>query len=164
MNRSSLSRRRFLETLLASGGMIPAVAAQSPPAANLQSTFHPASQPSPIDRRAVVDRNCPLQRRLDPLSPLSVGNGEFAFTADITGLQTFPREYDSAMPLCTMSQWGWHRSPLKPGLDPGTFRFTQYETHGRRVGYRTSAEGQNELYTCCARTLIACIWDRSVFG
>jgi len=26
----------------------------------------------------------------DPLTPLSVGNGEFAFTADITGLQTYP--------------------------------------------------------------------------
>ena len=51
------------------------------------------------------------------------------------------------MPLCTLSQWGWHTSPLKPGLDPGAFRLTEYETHGRRVGYRTSAEGQSELYT-----------------
>src|SRR6185436_17324071 len=74
-------------------------------------------------------------------------NGEFAFTADITGLQTFPREYNTAMPLCTMSHWGWHSSPLRSGLDPGALRLTEYETHGRRVGYRTSAEGQSELYT-----------------
>jgi hypothetical protein len=86
-------------------------------------------------------------RALDPLSPLSLGNGEFAFTADVTGLQTFPREYESAMPLCTMSQWGWHTTPLPRGLDPQAFRLTPYNTHGRTVGYRTSSEGQSELYT-----------------
>jgi protein-glucosylgalactosylhydroxylysine glucosidase len=48
-------------------------------------------------------------RQLDPLSPLSVGNGEFAFTADVTGLQTLVSEHENAMPLCTMSQWGGTR-------------------------------------------------------
>jgi len=99
-----------------------------------------------IDRAALVDRHCPVLRKLDPISPLSVGNGEFAFTADITGLQTFPAEYENAMPLCTMSQWGWHTSPLPQGLDPKQFRLTEYETHGRTVGYHTSSEGQRELY------------------
>ena len=28
------------------------------------------------------------------MSAMTVGNGEFAFTSDITGLQTFPRFYD----------------------------------------------------------------------
>jgi protein tyrosine phosphatase (PTP) superfamily phosphohydrolase (DUF442 family) len=51
-----------------------------------------------IDRRALVTRHNPTLRRADPLSPLSLGNGEFAFTADITGLQTFPRFYVSANP------------------------------------------------------------------
>jgi hypothetical protein len=46
-----------------------------------------------IDRKALVFRHSPSIHKLDPLSPLSVGNGEFAFTADITGLQTFPSEY-----------------------------------------------------------------------
>jgi len=41
-----------------------------------------------IDRRAVVERHNPVVRRIDPFSALSVGNGEFAFTADVTGLQT----------------------------------------------------------------------------
>ena len=50
------------------------------------------------------------------------------------------------MPLCTMSQWGWHNTPLPGGLDPNGFRLTQYDTHGRSVGYRTSSEGQTELY------------------
>ena len=42
-----------------------------------------------IDRRSLVRRHNPVVREPDPLAPLSVGNGEFAFTADITGLQTF---------------------------------------------------------------------------
>ena len=50
------------------------------------------------------------------------------------------------MPLCTMSQWGWHTSPLPPGLDPKQLRLTEYDTHGRAVGYHTSSEGQRELF------------------
>jgi hypothetical protein len=42
-----------------------------------------------IDRRALVARHDVRQTRIDPRSPVSVGNGEFAFTFDITGLQTF---------------------------------------------------------------------------
>lgn len=99
-----------------------------------------------IDRAALVNRHHPALRKLDPLAPLSLGNGEFAFTADITGLQTFPGEYANQMPLCTMSQWGWHTKPVPRGLDPQALRLTTYDTHGRPVGYHTSAEGQGELY------------------
>jgi hypothetical protein len=45
---------------------------------------------SPIDRQALVTRHNPVLTAIDPLSPLTVGNGEFAFGADVTGLQTFP--------------------------------------------------------------------------
>jgi len=70
--RMSVSRRAFL-------GAIPAgLAAQS----------------GRISRRDVVSRHNPTLHRLDPRSPLSVGNGEFAFTADPTGLQTFPQPYE----------------------------------------------------------------------
>ncbi len=65
-------------------------------------------QPPPIDRRVLVRRHNPVLRALDARSPLSVGNGEFAFTADITGLQSFPEPYASGTPLCTQAQWGWH--------------------------------------------------------
>ena len=75
-----------------------------------------------------------------------MGNGEFAFTADITGLQTFPLEYEKAMPLCTMSQWGWHTTPRPEGLAGKSLRLNQYDTFGRSVGYATSSEGQRELY------------------
>src|ERR1039457_2443952 len=54
-----------------------------------------------IDRRSLVRRHNPTLAALDPRSPLSVGNGEFAFTADITGLQSLPQPYESGIPLCT---------------------------------------------------------------
>jgi hypothetical protein len=130
-----VSRRTFL------GGLATVsvgTAAQRRPA--------PARRPTSIDRQALVRRHNPLLTQLDPLAPLSVGNGEFAFTADITGLQTFSQAYEQKMPLCTQAQWGWHSTPLPPGLDPRGLRLTPYETHGRQVGYAVSSEGQKELY------------------
>jgi hypothetical protein len=99
-------------------------------------------EPKPIGRRAVVERHNPMVHAIDPRSPLSVGNGEFAFTADPTGLQTFSGLYEQAMPLCTQSQWGWHTA----GSPKGELRLTPYETHGRKVGYPTRSEGQRELF------------------
>jgi len=50
-----------------------------------------------IDRKALVDRHAHVLRRIDPASPFSLGNGEFAFTADVTGLQTFAEETEPPM-------------------------------------------------------------------
>lgn len=63
---------------------------------------------APIDREALVARNNPQVSSFDSLASLSVGNGEFAFTVDATGLQTFPLVYKKGVPLGTQSQWGWH--------------------------------------------------------
>ena len=92
---------------------------------------------TPIDRHALVTRHNPMLHALDPSSPLSVGNGEFCFTADITGLQTFPEAYDApaATPLCTMSDWGWHSFPNPQGFSMDTFAYKNYAAHGRPVGY-----------------------------
>jgi hypothetical protein len=98
---------------------------------------------APMNRRDVVSRHNPTLRAIDPRSPLSVGNGEFAFTADPTGLQTFPALYDNAMPLCTQAQWGWHTAPGRP---PGELRLEEYETFGRKVGYPADSKGQAELF------------------
>ena len=38
-----------------------------------------------IDRRALVERHDVHVSAVDTASPLTVGNGEFAFTADVTG-------------------------------------------------------------------------------
>lgn len=48
-------------------------------------------QEEAIDRHALVTRNNPEVTAMDSLSSLSVGNGEFAYTVDATGLQTFPK-------------------------------------------------------------------------
>ncbi len=95
-----------------------------------------------IDRRTLAERHSPVLRGFDGGTPLSVGNGEFAFTVDTTGLQTFPQLYDDKMPLCTLSQWGWHTAPG----GGGTLRLEEYDTFGRPVGYPTSSKGQQELF------------------
>ncbi len=107
----------------------------------------------PIDRKNLVSRHSIRLTRPDAQSPLSVGNGEFAFTADITGLQTFPEFHLQgvaqiaaqlmgqpvdprlySMQLGTMAQWGWHTMP-----NPQGYRLedtlTPYETPRGMVTY-----------------------------
>ena len=69
-----------------------------------------------IDRKALVTRNNPVVTSVDTLASLSVGNGAFAFTTDITGLQTFPEYYKNGVPLGTQSEWGWHSFDNTDGL------------------------------------------------
>ncbi|MDR2804610.1 MAG: hypothetical protein LBB85_03060 [Dysgonamonadaceae bacterium] len=69
-----------------------------------------------IDRQALVERNNPRITAFDKQSSLSVGNGNFAFTVDATGLQTFPEIYSQGVPLGTHSQWGWHSFPNTKGF------------------------------------------------
>src|SRR5436853_5340439 len=99
--------------------------------------FAVAAHAEPIDREALVKRHNPTATKLDPLSPFSVGNGEFAFTADITGLQTFPEPYEAGIPLHTESQWGWHSFPNPNGYKLEA-AFKNYDTHGRPVPYAAS--------------------------
>ena len=101
-----------------------------------------AAQPT-IDRAALVRRHNPVLKDFDIRSPLSVGNGNFVFTADVTGLQTFPERYEKTMPLCTMSNWGWHENPGRP---PGELKPTMFDTFGREVPYLTSPGDQKDLY------------------
>ncbi|MGZ8538700.1 MAG: hypothetical protein ACXWV9_10580, partial [Flavisolibacter sp.] len=87
-----------------------------------------------IDRRALVQRHNVIVTKADTLSSLTVGNGKFAFTVDVTGLQTFPKEYSKGVPLGTQSEWGWHsfidtvgykrEEALKP-----------YHVNGRDISY-----------------------------
>jgi hypothetical protein len=99
-----------------------------------------AAEPAaPIDRRAVVARHEVVYTAPEPKNFLQVGNGEFAFAADISGLQTF-------YPANTMSHWGWHSFPLPPGTSPEQFRLENWDTFGRPIGYATSQQGQDALY------------------
>ncbi len=69
------------------------------------------NQPQKIDRKALVERNNPKVIEFNKHSSLSVGNGNFAYTVDATGMQTFPEFYSDGVPLGTQSQWGWHSFP-----------------------------------------------------
>ncbi len=90
----------------------------------------------PIDRRALVARHKITFTTIDTLNVLTVGNGNFAFGADITGLQTFQDHYNNGIPLSTMSHWGWHNQ-----LDPNGWKDSTYPTTplknccGREVPY-----------------------------
>ena len=72
----------------------------------------------PIDRKAVATRNNPVVTKAGPLASLTVGNGHFATTVDVTGLQSFPFEYRGGVPLTAMSDWGWHKFENTDGLTP----------------------------------------------
>ena len=71
---------------------------------------------APIDREALVTRHNPAITTVDPSSPFMVGNGSLGFTADITGLQTFPEQYSPLVPLMTQAQWAWHSFPNPKGF------------------------------------------------
>jgi hypothetical protein len=93
-----------------------------------------------IDRKALVQRHHPTLTKADTLCPFTVGNGEFAFTVDITGLQTFDRLYRNGIPLVTQSQWGWHSLP---NTEKYTLEQTveYYNTNGRQVPYACRQNG-----------------------
>jgi hypothetical protein len=61
-------------------------------------------------RRKVVQSFNVRRTKSSDSTPLQVGNGNFAFGADVTGLQTFK-------PYAIMSTWGWHNFslPTTPG-------------------------------------------------
>jgi hypothetical protein len=75
-----------------------------------------ATRAAPIDRQALVTRHSPTITAVDPASPFMVGNGSVAFTADITGLQTFEQQYSPLVPLMTQAQWAWHSFPNPKGF------------------------------------------------
>jgi len=88
----------------------------------------------PIDRLAVLTRHNIHNNMIDSLASLSVGNGEFAFTVDVTGLQSFPEFYAKGIPLGTMAEWGWHsdKNPENYSLEDV---YRSYDVHGRQVDY-----------------------------
>lgn len=96
-----------------------------------------------IDRHALVNRHNILVEEFDPMNPLTVGNGNFAFTTDITGLQTFYREYEAGIPLGTMSNQGWHTIPNNENYKRSeTYRY--WEVEGRQVPYEDQMEESSE--------------------
>ncbi len=91
-----------------------------------------------IDREALVSRHNPKLDAFDVDTPLTVGNGGFAFTADITGLQTFAElHHREGVPTETQARWAWHTEENTQGytLADASRDFTQAD--GRVVPYPT---------------------------
>jgi hypothetical protein len=88
-----------------------------------------------INRHDLVTRHNVLIEGYDSLASLSVGNGNFAFTTDLTGLQTFYEEYAHGVPLGTMSNWGWHTNPNADNFKIDE-TWQMFEVEGRQVPYR----------------------------
>ena len=97
----------------------------------LHTTNHAQTR---IDRTALVERHTVINNKFDSLSSLTVGNGSFAFTVDVTGLQSFPDAYAKGVPLGTQSEWGWHSF-----TDTAGYRFEEtlkdYHFNGKDVSY-----------------------------
>lgn len=87
-----------------------------------------------IDREAIIARHKVVLNEADTLSSLTLGNGRFAMTMDVTGLQTFPQEYSKGIPLGTQSEWGWHSFPATRhyAIDE---TLQSIESHGRMIPY-----------------------------
>jgi hypothetical protein len=113
--RPNIDRRDFLKTgaAVATAGLLPRVGS--------------ASLSGSIDRSALVNRHTVILHQPDPVGVLAVGNGNFAFNADITGLQSFPEYYEKSMPIGIMSNWGWHSFPNPKGYSLENFPETCYD-------------------------------------
>ena len=99
-----------------------------------QPVFSQKVLPERIDRKAVVARHNVVATRFDSMQSVSVGNGEFAFTVDPTGLQTFPDVYQQGVSLGTQSQWGWHSFPNTQHYQLDEV-YKNYKSHNRDVSY-----------------------------
>ena len=66
-----------------------------------------------IDRYVLVARHNVVLDSVNIISPLSVGNGEFAFTVDVTGLQTFEEAYKRGIPLLDNPDQADPRPPVR---------------------------------------------------
>ncbi len=103
-----------------------------------------------IDRKKLVTRHNPTITKADPFSPFTVGNGCFAFTTDITGLQTFPQFHQNGIPLGTLSDWGWHTIPPKNHFLPNGHCY-------QRENFPTYLPANGGLLTTVA--MMASGWD-----
>ncbi|MDO4558666.1 MAG: hypothetical protein Q4C47_06855, partial [Planctomycetia bacterium] len=89
----------------------------------------------PIDRYTLVNRH-----RIewnDPTGVIPLGNGEFCFGADATGLQTFAGN--------TLSHWGWHTSPLPDRATKDDVPYTGTTERGRLTGPMQRASDRSDV-------------------
>ncbi|KAF1998188.1 hypothetical protein P154DRAFT_621947 [Amniculicola lignicola CBS 123094] len=84
-----------------------------------------------IDRERIVTKYNVVRTQLidNATTPLQVGNGNFAFNVDNTGMQTF-------LPFNTLSSWAWHKDSLpSSGQLPSSYHGVERLTYGRNISY-----------------------------
>ena len=88
----------------------------------------PLEAVAPIDRQALVTRHNIAWH--DAAGRIALGNGEFCFGTDGSGLQTFAGN--------SMAHWGWHSFPIPdgctPDMVPATGAFEQRNIDGKLKG------------------------------
>ena len=103
-----------------------------------------------IQREAVLFRNNPVITQADPLASLTVGNGHFATTVDVTGMQSYVDDYRQGIPLCAMSDWGWHSFPNHGVTAEDSYRSFDFG-HGHQevyaVEYKKAEDGRRKEAT-----------------
>jgi len=88
-----------------------------------------------INRQAVVSAFSPQLNAVDKNNPFTLGNGKFAFTADVTGFQSFgPEYYAAGFPLETKARWAWHSKGEPHTLDEAD---EEYDAYDRKVKFPT---------------------------
>ncbi|CAN7258939.1 hypothetical protein LJR289_001081 [Pseudoduganella sp. LjRoot289] len=123
---------------LAGVSAILALAACGAACANAANVANAVDSARPIDREALVGRHQPRLQAIDTMGPLSLGNGRFCFTADVTGLQTLPDHYRATgTPLETQARWSWHENANPQGYKLSDAN-RDYTAHGRTQGYPTN--------------------------
>ena len=90
------------------------------------------------DRKKVVQRHNVTLHSNNPAKPMQVSNGEFAFSVDITGMQTFDTHN-------TMAQWGFDSRPLPTRINPNNFKGKVYNINGQPVEFEMDPAEQSEI-------------------
>lgn len=111
--------------------------------------FNTENTTASINREAVLFRNNPIITKADNLASLTVGNGHFAATVDVTGLQSYTTDYEQGIPLTTMSDWGWHSFPNTEKLTPADTEKSNDLGHGHQEVYAVEYKqnGRNKQAT-----------------
>lgn len=92
-------------------------------------------------KQSFVEKFDIINEKIDSLAPLTIGNGNLAFTMDITGLQTLAKEYKT-IPLLTMAN-KFAQKEIVGALEKEKF----LARDGRIVSYMTTSVGQEEAFT-----------------
>ncbi|QGH32984.1 glycoside hydrolase family 65 [Gracilibacillus salitolerans] len=97
-----------------------------------------------MDRKSVVQKHNPRIDQVESLAPLSIGNSQFGFSVDFTGLQTYPEMYET--PLGTQSNWGWHYSRGKHLYSENDIEYQTFDHYGREIPYPMKPGNKEEAY------------------